>query len=139
MILPKEGDTEKFRNKCFEEINIPEYVEESENHGADDGVPNLNEAADQSRINDGFMSKNENETIVGIIGPKTIKCRKRTLIPWTEEQKRVTEFFFSNHIKEKIPPKKDEVMMLKEKYPKLFSNKPYPTIKAYVWNKYRNK
>lgn len=72
-------------------------------------------------------------------GPKTAKKTKRRLVPWSEEEKRATEEFFKKHIRNKRPPKKAEVMQLTEKYPTLFINRKWDTIKVYVQNKYMAK
>nr|CAI5844273.1 unnamed protein product [Callosobruchus analis] len=61
----------------------------------------------------------------------------RTLIPCTPEQKNITEAFFKNHIKERKPPRKSEVVQMIQRYPEVFQNKTWPVIKVYVCNKFR--
>nr|CAI5867682.1 unnamed protein product [Callosobruchus analis] len=63
--------------------------------------------------------------------------KKRTLIPWTPEQKNITEAFFKKHIKERKPPRKSEVVQMIQRYPEVFQNKTWPVIKVYVCNKFR--
>lgn len=67
------------------------------------------------------------------------KVVKRVLVPWTVEQKRITESYFKTHIMKKIAPKKHEIMNLIETNPGIFDNKTYSTIKVYVYNKYKDK
>ncbi|KAF5275326.1 hypothetical protein FQR65_LT16723 [Abscondita terminalis] len=60
------------------------------------------------------------------------KNKKRVLIPWTDEQKRLTKLHFQNHIKKKIPPKKNECEDLRRAYPDQFRNKSWPVIKVFI-------
>lgn len=139
LLLSKEGAIERFKGKTLEEINVDEYIYENGSDDEDDEIPILDEALEENennattQVNDSEAAEKQNLATL-----RTKKGKKRTLVPWTKEQKRITEKYFSKHIIKKIPPKKDEVMKLKEKYPNIFENKPYPTIKVYVCNKYRN-
>lgn len=67
------------------------------------------------------------------------KGKKRTLVPWTEEQKKVVTTYFKRHIKSKQPPKRNECETLKEKYPDLLINKDWLKIKVFVQNTYTKK
>ena len=62
--------------------------------------------------------------------------KKRTLEPWTDSQKEVVLSYFKNHLKKKIPPKKNECLHLKSEHPDLFSNKSWEKMKIFVVNKY---
>lgn len=61
--------------------------------------------------------------------------KRRVLVPWTEEQKSAVRKYFKNHIKHRIPPKKNEVENL-IKETGLFENKTWPVIKVFVQNVY---
>lgn len=62
--------------------------------------------------------------------------KKRILIPWTEEQKRVAIDFFSDHIKNKKPPREGECAKLREQTGDLFENKNWLKIKVFIQNQY---
>ncbi|KAK4871469.1 hypothetical protein RN001_015593 [Aquatica leii] len=63
----------------------------------------------------------------------------RTLVKWTENQKRLVCKHFSDHIKNKKPPKKEECEQLIRQHQKLFGNKNWVKIKVYVQNIYTGK
>lgn len=66
--------------------------------------------------------------------PKHVK--KRVLVPWTPEQKRVVHVYFKEHIVQKRAPKKTECEALIQEHPLLLHNKNWLKIKVYVQNKY---
>lgn len=67
------------------------------------------------------------------------KCEQKKIgrIAWTQKQKEVMTDFFKAHIKNKHAPKKKEVEELRTKYVKLFENKNWIKIKAFVYNCYK--
>nr|CAI5848191.1 unnamed protein product [Callosobruchus analis] len=67
------------------------------------------------------------------------KKPKRILVPWSDEQKRVTTDFFKDHIKKKRSPKRNECEVLKSMFPDLLSNKDWLKIKVFVQNIYSKK
>lgn len=46
--------------------------------------------------------------------------------------------YFEDHIKNHIPPKKEECLKFINLYPLLFDDKTWVQIKVFVYNKYRN-
>lgn len=58
-------------------------------------------------------------------------------IPWTDEQKRRMNSFFGDHIKNKRAPKKHEVEEFLSSHIKLFENKNWVKIEAYVYICYK--
>lgn len=72
--------------------------------------------------------------------PQNIKKgKKRTLVPWTDAQKKVVTTFFKRHIKNKQPPKRNECEELKNQNPELLINKDWLKIKVFVQNTYSKK
>ncbi|VEN62784.1 unnamed protein product, partial [Callosobruchus maculatus] len=62
--------------------------------------------------NQGRSTENEGRRrVVGRAG------KKRCLVPWTAEQKKIKEAFFKKHINRRKPPKKFEVVQMVERYP----------------------
>ncbi|GLV33464.1 hypothetical protein CBL_20201, partial [Carabus blaptoides fortunei] len=132
LLLSKEGAIERFKGKSLEEMEIDLNMEEDESEDEDEYIREINEPLSSTAEDNGEVeiriedTQNlENVQINRVKGGK-----KRILIPWTNEQKKLTEKYFINHIKKKIVPKKHEVMKLKEMHPGIFQNKPYTTIKA---------
>lgn len=70
--------------------------------------------------------------------PKINKLKKRTLVPWTEEQKQVVRNYFLTNIERKKPPKRLECEDLKSLYPELLKNKDWLKIKVFIQNLYKN-
>ncbi|KAL4710136.1 hypothetical protein ACJJTC_016538 [Scirpophaga incertulas] len=72
--------------------------------------------------------------------PRIIKKgKKRTLVPWTDAQKKEVTTFFKSHIKNKQPPKRKECEELKNRNPELLMNKDWLKIKVFVQNIYSKK
>lgn len=115
----------------IEDNNLDVDLDEIENNQDTDikdteNIPNTDNVQN-------FKKEINQETLI-----KKKKQFKRVVIPWSKESKSRTEEFFKEHIKNKIPPKKAEVLQLIEKYPALFINRKWDTIKVYVQNKYRH-
>lgn len=144
LMLAKSSSIEQYRGKSLNEIHIEENlveVESDEGNSDGEGERALEDIETENKIiagpsnvvkdNPKTLSSTEQQTNL----PKKKKT-KRTLVPWTKEQKTHTEEFFKNHIIMKKPPRKNEILSLIEKYPSVFVNKSWTTIKAYVQNKY---
>ncbi|KAJ8966986.1 hypothetical protein NQ314_003174 [Rhamnusium bicolor] len=58
-------------------------------------------------------------------------------VRWTEEQKSAMKNFFKEHIKHKKVPKKDEIEKIISENKKLFKQKGWVKIKAFVYNCYK--
>lgn len=70
---------------------------------------------------------------------KSAQKRKRVIEPWTQQQKEKALSYFKNHLKTKLPPKKNECLILKEDNSELFSNKTWEKIKIFIVNTYNKK
>lgn len=123
LLLSQNNGISQFQGLNLQEINITDDILEcaqSDSENDDNTVLPMEETAEK---------KVDNQS-----GPKKTK---RHLKPWSNDEKKATEMFFREHIKYKKPPKKGEVMKLKEMYPELFKNREWATIKVYVQNKYK--
>ncbi|CAG9773450.1 unnamed protein product [Ceutorhynchus assimilis] len=60
-------------------------------------------------------------------------------VRFTEDQKERIKIFFREHIRKKIPPKKNEVELFIQENKEKFHNKNWVKIKAFVYNLYKNK
>lgn len=69
---------------------------------------------------------------IGLIYTKK-GVRKR----WDVQQKKIMEKYFQKYIRKKQAPSKSDCLKFKEKYPKLFADRDWVTIKTFVYNCYR--
>lgn len=60
-------------------------------------------------------------------------------VKWSDEEIKIIKNHFSTFIKNKQAPKKHDVEEVMKKYPKMFSKRNWVTIKAYVYNCYRDR
>lgn len=132
LLLAQKNGIDQYKNCSLSDICLDnDDILEDNNPVSDlDEIGNT-EDTDNSLVVENTSNK---ETFL----PKNKKPFKRVVIPWSKESKLITEEFFKEHIKKKIPPKKAEVLQLIEKYPALFINRKWDCIKVYVQNKYRH-
>ncbi|KAG5865299.1 hypothetical protein JTB14_013795 [Gonioctena quinquepunctata] len=76
--------------------------------------------------------------------PKIAKASKTGLeksahgrVRWSEEEKVLVREYFSNHIREKIPPRKQECTEFLKSHKEHFFNKDWIRVKTFVYNSYR--
>lgn len=70
---------------------------------------------------------------------EVIATKKRTLVQWTDQQKKLTLDYFKQHLKNKKPPRKDDCERLQQSNGDVFSNKTWRQIKVYICNTYNKK
>lgn len=136
LLLAKHNSIEQFKGRSLNDIEINANLPEEDEENSDDYIDT------ESNIDEEEMTANtvlRDETNRNKSTTLIRKGLKRTLVPWTMEQKKYTDEFFKNHIKMKKVPKKHEVMALIEKYPTIFDNKGWAVIKVYVHNKFKQK
>lgn len=129
LMMAKNNSIEKYKGKTLSEIQIDENLVEVDSD-QDSDLEYEDQCNSQSASND-YAEPTDELNI-----QQNQRKGKRNLIPWTSEQKSLAETFFKNHINNKKPPKKCEVMSLIEKYPNVFSNRSWMVIKVYIQNKY---
>lgn len=145
LILMEDGKADAFRGKSLDEIEL-DFQEQ-----LDEGVSENELLLDYDLEPSGYAQNNINENTSSAPQPgpsglqaNTLKSdlkkgKKRTLIPWTTEQKKVCTKFFEQHIKGKQAPKRHECEALKEKHPDLLNNKDWLKIKVFIQNTYTKK
>ncbi|XKL68712.1 hypothetical protein PGB90_006481 [Kerria lacca] len=99
---------------AVQNIMNTENIEENPNDNDDDPKELENDS------NEKFVS-GEDLSEGKISKPKRSKTRK--LVPWTDQQKKLLRDYFKMKIKNKVTPKKPEIMKLKESHPDVFKNK----------------
>ncbi|XP_074035312.1 uncharacterized protein [Leptinotarsa decemlineata] len=131
LILMEQGEAAQFKRKALNDIDL----------NMEEDLMAYNEKADREKsaspvpvILEPSTSQMPMETKY-----RTSKNKKRILVKWTDEQKKLIINFFRTHIKEKRPPKKRECEELKKLYPIVFENKNWPTIKVFIQNEYQKK
>lgn len=160
LILMEDGKADAFKGKSLDQIDLDLNEELDEGMIENDQVleydfePVQEDSSDciqqTFRKNDSIDPEQSNcqnhpsqpvhqEIPPTIVVNKTTKGKKRILIPWTEEQKKVVKAFFKFNIKNHKPPKKNECETLKENHPELLANKDWLKIKVFVQNIYTKK
>nr|CAI5822599.1 unnamed protein product [Callosobruchus analis] len=67
------------------------------------------------------------------------KKKKRILIPWTPEEKKLAKQYFKGHIRCSKPPKRHECQQLIDENPDIFKNRDWLKIKVFIQNQYTKK
>ena len=131
LLLMESGEAAEYKGKALDEIDIDLDQNLLEITESDD-EPNDPENYDLS-VSDLNISNNST------VSNKKVRTKPRKLIPWTEQQKKLVNTFFADHILNCRPPKKHECVQLKDRNPIILSNKDWLKIKVYVQNQYVKK
>lgn len=133
LLLMEEGKAGHFKGKKLDEIdlNLEEDLMNEDDQKIEDAILDYDsdEHIDPSPTTSHSTTPN--------IHSKIAKGKYRTLIPWTEEQKKVVMKFFNIHIKEKRPPRKAECCQLIMSNSELLANKDWLKIKVFIQNQYK--
>ncbi|XP_074041921.1 uncharacterized protein [Leptinotarsa decemlineata] len=144
LMLMERGEAGNYKGKTLDEIDLKmddDILEEedAENYdmknnleiteGINDSANTLDEdiEASQQNIRESIPTVNKNAN----------NFKKRLLVPWTNQQKKVVTKFFQNHINMKKPPRRHECENLISKYPELLENKSWAKIKVFIQNVYK--
>ncbi|XP_044765392.1 uncharacterized protein LOC123321723 [Coccinella septempunctata] len=148
LLLLEGGNLQEFKGKTLDEIGIDleeDLLEQTNSKESDD---------DKSNSDDDIIQNfSYSEQSLPVEKPQTIRTgamemvndetkrqpKKRTLVKWTSQQKKIVKKFFQKHIMNKIPPKKAECDLLKSKYPEVLENKDWLKIKVFIQNIYSGK
>lgn len=135
LLLMTEGGAEQFKGKSLEEIDV-DLNPVSENITFENEIATISNAdySEYAEKLKGKVPENEDEKTVDQQAVRK-RCVNRRI--WSIDEKRIIANHFKDHIKEKRPPKKDEVMDFVRANPN-FQDK-WSTIKAVVYNIYSKK
>lgn len=141
LLLMEKGEAALYKGKSLDDIDLDLTVEEENDS---DQEENNTVLYDVEELPDTVLrpgTSSLTDSVLATVKGKSeeTRTRKRVLVPWTQEQKKAVLQFFANHIKNSIPPKKQECLILKEKYSTLFENKDWLKIKVFVQNEYMKK
>lgn len=147
LLLMEKGEAIEYKGKSLEEIDL-----DLEENLMEENWENESDMEDLTHFkNTDFMyeanSNKINSSIAGVNScqqdvdrtPQQKTKKKRILIPWTSEQKRLAKEFFSKNIKYSKAPKRQECENLIEKYAKVFENKNWLKVKVFIQNQYKGK
>ncbi|CAH1159979.1 unnamed protein product [Phaedon cochleariae] len=139
LLLMEKGEANKFKGKTLNEIdlNLEENLLEIDQDKAKDTIGSDGESENE----DLNMPTDPEETAPSVTEKPSNESKqcKRVLVPWTDKQRTVVKDFFKTNIVGKIPPKKNECLVLKEMHPDLLKNKDWLKIKVFVQNEYMKK
>lgn len=131
LLLMTEGSVEQYKGKTLDDIDIDlsPVVEEVDIEGrlAETGKEEIN-------------TNQEHHACEKTVGKQqTIPTKNRKPVmrkAWTIKEKQIIAEYFSDHINKKRAPKQVEVEEFIDKYPGLFTNRKWTSIKAVVFNIY---
>ncbi|CAG9834563.1 unnamed protein product [Diabrotica balteata] len=134
LLVMETGSGKSFKGKSLDDIqlNMDETLMTETNEQEDKEDDNLQE--DVVIVE---SEKSKPKDVKNSIVKSTIK--KRTLVPWTQEQKGFAKRFFAKNIKNCKAPNRRECENLIEKYPDVFKNKSWLKIKVFIQNQYSRK
>ncbi|KAK5647978.1 hypothetical protein RI129_002870 [Pyrocoelia pectoralis] len=131
MVMEKGGASE-YQGKALEDINI----------NLNENLLSNGEESDESDGEDIFEETAKKPEQTNIQQPEIIIPKKgkiRTLVPWTQQQKKVVKEYFRKNIAKKKPPIRSECEKLKEIHKDLLDNKDWLKIKVFIQNQYTKK
>lgn len=128
LLLAQNNSIEQYKGRNLDELEIGDEILENLD-GSEDEIE-----AEQMETTSSTETKSSSIPVTETNKKKKIIIKKA----WTKTEKKVTESFFRDHIRNKNPPKKQEVLDFMEKHPELKTRK-WETIKAYVCNQYAKK
>lgn len=142
LILMEKGTAGKFKGMTLDNIKIDledNLLENDENSDEDIADAEDEEEFVRKVINDSTNSNKhvEAECFKSTCPTKVKRGKKRTLVPWTEEQKEIVTNYFATYIKKKQAPKKSDCEDLKLLYPQVLENKDWLKIKVFIQNVYK--
>nr|CAI5848195.1 unnamed protein product [Callosobruchus analis] len=141
LMIMEDGSADKYKGKSIDEIyldldeNLLEASTDNDSDNNDDRI--IDELIEASNSENMCLAPDYSENRQTNLNLQ--KKPKRILVPWSDEQKRVTTDFFKDHIKKKRSPKRNECEVLKSMFPDLLSNKDWLKIKVFVQNIYSKK
>ncbi|KAL4704338.1 hypothetical protein ACJJTC_019383 [Scirpophaga incertulas] len=147
LLLMENGKADVYKGQSLDDINIDleeDLLREESNENDeiedimdyDDLVPNDKSTKNMSTAAVAYPQK---ATCLLDTVNATKEKKKRTLVPWTEQQKNIVLKFFNKHIKSKQPPKRHECEKLRNQHPATLHNKDWLKIKVFVQNTYTKK
>lgn len=143
LLLMEKGIAGEYKGMTLDNINIDleDNLLENENSDAD-----IDDAEDEEEIvkevikeTNNSNQRVESETCKSTCQIKVKSGKKRTLVPWTDEQKEIVTNYFATSIKKKQAPKRVECEDLKSLYPQVLENKDWLKIKVFIQNVYKKK
>lgn len=144
LILMEKGEAAQYKGKTLDEINVDLDInieqEESDKEESDGNDNNELGMQEDEPFNNELRMQEDEILKISQISKSVEKSvpKKRTLVAWTDKQKKIVCDFFKNHIKKSIPPKKKECMEIKQKF-SILDNKDWLKIKVFVQNQYSKK
>lgn len=144
LMLMERGEAGNYKGKTLEEIDLKmddEILEEegSENYETKNNSEITEDINDSGNILGEDIETSQQNIRVSIpaVNKNANNFKKRLLVPWTNQQRKVVTQYFQNHINMKKPPRRHECENLIDKYPELLGNKSWTKIKVFIQNLYK--
>ncbi|KAK4883276.1 hypothetical protein RN001_006595 [Aquatica leii] len=135
LLLMSQGGAQNFIGKSLDDITIDLTPIQDKPQNMEEIIQNIistDEKMVEPNANDNHINISRDSS-----GKSKIKILPRQA--WTVEEKKIIFQYFEKHIRKKIAPKQAEVENFTKKYPQLFHNRKWTSIKAVVYNIYTGK
>ncbi|KAG5871775.1 hypothetical protein JTB14_023459 [Gonioctena quinquepunctata] len=139
LLMMDKGEGADFKGKTLEEIDIHlDNLEEEDCPKIESDIESDNEAEkSQTPVDEDHHSSSESNEGNDFKRKRMSKKTKKLRGSWSSKQKSSMKEFFKEHICEKITPKKEECLQLRNKYRDMFEDKTWVQIKVFVYNTFR--
>lgn len=137
LLIMEKGGQSQFKGKSLEEIDID--MDEDLLETADDNDGSDVEEPSFEKSSSCIDQMPSTSTAVVTKPPMLQHAKMRTLVPWTNQQKKTVKNYFKKHIETRKAPKRSECEELKTKYTELLANKDWLKIKVFIQNEYMKK
>lgn len=89
------------------------------------------------RVSENQSTTLDQESFAAVTEKALPKNEKAVRGSWTSKHKSIMLKYFTNHIKNKIAPKKADCLQFKENFKELFKHKTWVQIKVFIYNTYK--
>lgn len=141
LILMEKGKAGRFKGKSIDEIDLDledNLLDVPENNTHQEEIDYETDRIESPQPSTSAVDDNAGKDTNSSFDASR-KPNKRTLVPWTSEQKKIVNTYFKNHIEKRQPPKRAECDDLLFKHGVVLHNKNWLKIKVFVQNQYGKK
>ncbi|KAK4885617.1 hypothetical protein RN001_001888 [Aquatica leii] len=135
LLLMSQGGAQNFIGKSLDDITIDLTPVQDKPQNMEEIIQNIISTDEK------MVEPNSNDNHINISRDSSGKSKIKILPrqAWTVEEKKLIFQYFEKNIRKKIAPKQAEVQNFTKKYPQLFHNRKWTSIKAVVYNIYTGK
>ncbi|XP_074039988.1 uncharacterized protein [Leptinotarsa decemlineata] len=132
LLMSQKTSIQQYKGKSLSQLDVDDSILElesdNEENVVEDGRPQ-----NWPTTSVATTSTNEQLQIETVSCPRKPKILRKQ---WSEQEKKLTENFFNDHLRKCRAPRKDEVLSLMQQHPGVFQDRKWDSIKVYICNKY---